>query len=55
MLEKKIIIKGSVLRPNVFKKFSSSMCGVDKHDWWANKYATKIKAKNGINQHLHKY
>ena len=35
-----------------FNSNSSNMCGVDYHDWWASKYATTIKAKNGIDQHL---
>ena len=33
-MKKGILIKVSVSRPNVFKTFSSKMCGVDKDDWW---------------------
>ena len=31
------------------------MCGVDRDDWWASKYATTIKAKNNIGQYLQEY
>jgi len=37
--------KGTVSQPHVFKNFSAYMGGVDKHDWWVSKYATKIRAK----------
>ena len=30
------------------------MCGVYKDDWWASKYVTTMKAKNGIDQYLQK-
>ena len=39
----------------VFEKFSSKMCGVDKDNWWASKYATTAKANNGIGQYLQEY
>ena len=55
LVEKKIIVKALVPRPNVFKTFSSNMCGVDKHDWWASKYAKTMKAKNGSDQYLQKF
>ena len=45
----------SFSRHNVFEEFSSKMCGVDKDDCWASKYAKTIKAKNGISQYLQKY
>ena len=39
----------------VFETFSSKMWGVHNDDWWASKYATTIKAKNGIGQYLQEY
>ena len=43
--KKRIIIKGLVLRLNLLGRFSSKINGVDKDDWWASKYSTKIMAK----------